>query len=162
MKNWTKSMVVIIDYKNVADTATSEYKILDFKKLREKCLEISPVIACFVFIPDHWTNISSMAEAQRYGFFVMCCYGVKDFPDTIEDSVDIHIIKFVEKLLVSNKKITDICLVGCDKDMNHWVQSAQWGGKKIHIFAGKNLSHILRDSVNAEDIHPVPLKDGEI
>ncbi len=153
-------MVVIVDYKNIADEATSKYKILDFKKLREKCLEIVPVIASFVFIPDHWANIASMAEAQKYGFFIMCCYGIKEYFESIEDSVDIHIIKFVEKILVSNKNITDLCLVGGDKHMNHWIQSAQWVGKKIHIFSGENLSHILREVVSEEDIHQVPLKDN--
>ncbi len=162
MKTWMKNMVVIVDYKNVADEATPEYKILDFEKLREKCLEIAPTIACFLFVPDHWVNKSSVAEAQKYGFHIICCYGVKELSDSIEDSVDIHIIKFVKDLIVSNKKITDICLVGSDKDMNHWVQSAQWVGQKIHIFTGKKLSHILRETVNSEDINSVPLKDGEV
>lgn len=162
MKNWMRDMAVIVDYKNIADEATPEYKILDFEKLREKCLEIAPTIACFLFVPDHWVNTSSVAEAQKYGFFIICCYGVKEFSESIEDSVDIHIIKFVEKILVSNKKITDICLVGSDKHMNEWVQSAQWAGKKIHIFTGKKLSHILKETVNSENIHLVPLKDGEI
>lgn len=155
-------MVLVVDYKNIADTAAPEYKILDFKKLREKSLEIAPVIACFVFIPDHWANKISMAEAQKYGFFVMCCYGVKDFPDTIEDSVDIWIIKLIKDIIIPNRSITDICLVGSDRHMNHWIQSAQWAGKKIHIFSGKNLSHVLKDAVNPDDIHQVPLKDGEI
>ncbi len=161
MKTWMKNMAVIVDYKNVADEATPEYKILDFEKLREKCLEIAPVIACFLFIPDHW--VSTVVEAQKYGFFVIICYGVKEeYFDNIEDTVDIHIIKFIKDVIISNKNITDICLVGSDKHMNHWVQPAQWAGKRIHIFSGKNLSHILKETVNSEDIHPVPLKDRDI
>ena len=156
-----------MDYQNVAlaNEAILAHKILDFEMLRQKCLEIGPVAACFLFIPSHWVDKESVKEAQKNCFFIIACHGLsirEGNHHKIEDSVDIHIIKFVKSLLLDNSDITDIVVVGSDRHMLHFIQPAKWQNKVVHIFSGAELASVLKEVVFLKNISPLPLKEGEI
>lgn len=166
-KEKQKKLVVVVDYQNVAlaNEAVLAHKILDFEMLRQRCLEIGPVAACFLFIPSHWVDKESVREAEKNCFFIIACHGVAlqaENHHKIEDTVDIQIIKFVRSLLLDNSDITDIVVVGSDKHMLHFIQPAKWQDKMIHIFSGAELASVLKEVVFSKNIHPLPLKEGEI
>lgn len=166
-KEKQRKLVVVVDYQNVAlaNEAILAHKILDFEMLRQRCLEIGPVAACFLFIPSHWVDKESVKEAEKNCFFVITCHGVSAQNGTnhkIEDSVDIHIIKFVSSLLLDNSDITDIVVVGSDRHMLHFIQPAKWQDKTVHIFSGAELASVLKEVIFSKNIHPLPLKEGEI
>jgi hypothetical protein len=163
-KGKERRAVVLVDYKNasLAPEALGKRKIVDFGKIRDVCLEkIGSVLAVFLFIPDHWNGKESVKEAaSAYGVFPILCFGIQDGMK-MEDTVDGHMIDFVNRVLLDNPEITDFVLVGHDKHMNHWIQFARWLGKEVHVFAGTNLSLVLKDAIKPSNQYLLPVKEGE-
>lgn len=156
-KKSEKRLAVLIDYVNIdmMDGAANHGKVLDFKKLREKCLEIGAIEELLVFIPEHW--VDNLPRISHLGFDIFVCQGIKNGSSKIEDRVDIHIIRKGWKLLKNSSSITDFILVGHDGHMLEWIKDVQLQGKDVHIFSGEKLNFFLKEVVPKERLYPVPL-----
>lgn len=157
-KKGRKKLAILVDYMNIdlMDGVANVGRALDFKKLREKCLEIGAVEEAIVFVPGHWAD--GLPEIGHLGFEIVVCQGVKNGSNKIEDRVDIHIIRKGWRLLKNSPSIDGFVLVGHDGHMLEWIKDAQLQGKDVYIFSGEKLNFFLKEVIPRERLYPVPLK----
>ncbi len=154
-----RRVVALIDYENIAlaDDAIGKGKILDFQILKEELLKIGNLDFALVFIP--YDMVWGMKDLSELGYDIISCPKRRN-SDKLEDKVDISIIRTVWKFS-RYSEITDIAIISNDRHMLEAVNEAKNNNKKIHLFGIlPKMAVVLKDYVGAENIKPVPLKNG--
>lgn len=150
-----RRLVVFVDYENIA--LNDDFKRIDWDKLLDLILGIGEIDFAFVFAPPYCLNTLS-EEVNDWGFEAIdktICQKRKKNSDKLEDTVDIHIIRFGLKF-IQYKGITDIVIIGNDTHMAELKKEAKLKKVKVHIWGLNEISSALIRIV--PDAKKVPLK----
>lgn len=152
--NKDKRVLVLGDYENLA--LNQDFNKIDWKKLISLILEIGKIDFAFMFAPPYCLN-TLPEEINDWGFeAIMCQKRHKDKnSEKLEDTVDIHIIRFGMKFL-HHKEITDIVILGNDVHMVELIKEARLKKVDVHVWGLNEISSALIRIV--PDAKKVPLK----
>lgn len=148
-----KRVIVLYDYENI--DLQPNFKVVDFKKLREKILEIGQIDFAFVFIPQHCIYDVMRKKINDEGFEIIVCQKKsKQETGKLEDTVDIDLIRIGMRFLEYNE-ITDMVIVSGDEHMIELVKEAHKRNKKVHIYGTEQISSALKDLIEHVDKVPI-------
>lgn len=150
-----RKVAIFVDYENVAKSVVDQGKNIDLDAVTRQCAEIGCIEFAYLFAPMHLVSYSLPAHVCDKGFYVVACPGRNGKDGKEKDRVDTIMTEMGFKL-INSTNLTDIVIVSADGDFVRLANHARFHLKRVTVFAGDNLSYLLKRAVDV--VLPVPTK----
>ena len=151
-----RKAAILVDYENVAMSASANGKIVDLKEMIKLSLErVGIVKVALVFVPRYLATDENLKEFDAAGFDCIS-YPKQMVHEKEKDLVDSRMIALSKKLFDEHSDVTDIIIVSNDGDFTPLVTFFKHRGKHVVLFGLGDVSSILKKAVDIT--YEVPTK----
>jgi hypothetical protein len=119
--------------------------------IRQISQEVGEIVNIFVFAPPHLALLWG-EDFHRQGFFTILCPKVRSKEGAEEDTTDATIVEFGRKI-ITEQRITHLCLGSGDRDFIPFVREAIRQGLKIIVIAA-DLRSLASELIRLVDKKP--------